>query len=359
MFIIPAALSVILSIAISTAAAQAQTPPPNEGDFVIRDFHFLSGETMPELRIHYRTLGKAVVDSNGRTTNAVLLLHGTGASGKQFMEPSFGDVLFGPGQRLDTNRYFVILPDGIGYGGSSKPSDGMRAHFPNFDYADMVAAQHQLVTDGLNVNHVRLVLGTSMGCMHTWMWGENYPDFMDALMPIACLPVPVAGRNHVFRQMTTDAIRRDPEWKDGDDTSEPSDALRAVRSIELIAASSPLDLQRKLPTPGAAEKDLEEFENSAVGGSDANDLLFQWSASQNYDPSALLGKITAPVMAVNSADDFINPPELGIAETEITKVHNGTFVLLPISDQTHGHVTYNYAAAWQQNLQRLLKSSQR
>jgi homoserine O-acetyltransferase len=360
MFIIPAALSVILSIAISTApAAHAQVAPPNEGDFVIRDFHFLSGETTPELRIHYRTLGKATLDSSGRTTNAVLLLHGTGASGKQFVERAFGDVLFGPGQLLDANRYFVILPDGIGHGGSSKPSDGMRAHFPKFDYADMVAAQYQLVTNGLNLNHLRLVLGTSMGCMHTWMWAENYPDFMDALMPIACLPVPIAGRNHVFRQMITDAIRRDPDWKDGDYIGEPSVALQAVRSIELIAGSSPLDLQRKLPTPGAAEKGLEEFEESVMGGSDANDLLFQWSASRDYDPSALLGKITARVTAINSADDFINPPELGIAETEITKVHNGTFVLLPISDQTHGHITYNYAAAWQQYLEALLKSSQR
>jgi homoserine O-acetyltransferase len=359
-FIIQVALGVILSIVISTTSAlQAQVPPPSDRDFVIRDFHFLSGETMPELRIHYRTLGKATVDSSGRTTNAVLLLHGTGASGAQFIERSSSDVLFGPVQLLDTNRYFIILPDGIGHGGSSKPSDGMRARFPQFDYADMVAAQYQLVTKGVNVNHLRLVLGTSMGCMHTWMWGENYPDLMDALMPIACLPVAVAGRNHVFRQMITDAIRQDPDWKHGDYTGEPRDALRAVRSIELIAGSSPLDLQRKFPTSDAAEKGLDEFDSSNMGGSDANDLLFQWSASQNYDPSALLGKITAPIMAVNSADDFINPPELGIAETEITNVKNGTFVLLPISDQTHGHITYNYAAAWQQHLQVLLKSSQR
>src|SRR6202030_37576 len=221
---------------------------PQEGDYVSRDFHFKSGETLPELRLHYMSLGKPERDAQGKVTNAVLILHGTGGSGRQFLTPQFTDVLFGPGQLLDTNRYFIILPDNIGHGKSSKPSDVMHARFPQYDYDDMVAAQRELLEKGLNVNHLRLILGTSMGCMHAWVWGETYPDFMDALMPLACLPVQVAGRNRLWRKMVIDAIRNDPDWEGGEYTTEPQQALRTAQDLLLIAVSAPLYMQKTYPT---------------------------------------------------------------------------------------------------------------
>jgi homoserine O-acetyltransferase len=336
----------------------ASVSTPREGDFTLHNFHFKSGQEMAELRMHYYTFGKPTKDANGRTTNAVLILHGTSGSGRQFLALQFAGVLFGPGQLLDVSRYFVILPDNIGHGKSSKPSDGLRAGFPQYDYDDMVKAQHDLLEKGLGVNHLHLVMGTSMGCMHSWVWGETYPDFMDALMPLACLPVQIAGRNRMWRQMVIEGIRRDPEWKNGDYTTQPRAALQISADFLLIAGSAPLVMQKNLPTRDAADKYLDDNLERVTAGLDANDFLFAVSASRNYDPSPDLDKITVPVMFINSADDFINPPELGIAEREIKKVKNGRFILLPISNQTHGHGTHTDAAVWQQYLKELMKEAQ-
>ena len=362
-FILLVCVSFAMCFLAARASAQqtaaAPTLTPQEGDFVLHNFHFKSGEVLPELRMHYYTFGKPAQDPNGRTTNAVLVLHGTGGSGRQFLSPLFANVLFGPGQLLDVNRYFVILPDNIGHGKSSKPSDGMRAHFPQYDYDDMVLAQHELLEKGLGVNHLRLVMGTSMGCMHSWVWGETYPDFMDAMMPLACLPVQIAGRNRVWRKMVVDGIRQDPEWRNGDYATEPPAALRIWADFLIIAGSAPLVMQKNLPTRDAADKYLGDTVKRITANIDANDVFYAVNASRNYDPSANLDKITAPVMFINSADDFINPPELGIAERGIKKVKNGRFVLLPISDKTHGHGTHTDAAVWQQYLRELLDQTQR
>ena len=341
------------------AGGQGAAPAPTEGDFVVKNFQFRSGESLPELRLHYTTLGKPARDAQGRTTNAVLILHGTGGTGQQFLQPIFSGELFGPGQLLDAARYYIILPDGIGHGKSSKPSDGLHAHFPQYDYDDMVAAHHRLTTEGLGVNHLRLVMGTSMGCMHSFVWGETYPDFMDAVMPLACLPVEIAGRNRVWRKMVMDAIRNDPEWKGGEYSSEPQQALRTALDLLLIAGSAPLYMQKTLPTRDAADKYLEDYFKARSAGLDANDLLYQVNASRNYNPSPQLEKITAPVMYINSADDFINPPELGIAEREGKKVKNGRFVLLAISEETRGHGTHTRAAVWKQYLEELLGKAAR
>lgn len=330
---------------------------PREADYVAHNFHFKSGETLAELGLHYLTLGKPERDGAGKVTNAVLILHGTGGSGHQFLSPQFADVLFGPGQLLDANRYFIILPDNIGHGKSSKPSDGMRAHFPQYDYDDMVAAQHELLEKGLGVSHLRLLMGTSMGCMHSWVWGETYPEFMDAMMPLACLPVQIAGRNRLWREMVIQGIRQDPEWKSGDYETEPRGALQISADFLVIAGSAPLLMQKNLPTREEADKYLDESMKRITPTLDANDLLYAVNASRNYDPSANLETIKAPVMFVNSADDFINPPELGIAEREIKRVPHGKFVLIPTSDQTHGHGTHTWAAIWQQYLKELLDQS--
>jgi homoserine O-acetyltransferase/O-succinyltransferase len=342
--------------AAATVSAQAEAPskyPVTEGDYVAHDFKFKSGEQLAELRLHYRTLGKLARDAQGRSTNAVLILHGTGGSGQQFLQPQFAGELFGPGQLLDINRYFVILPDGIGHGKSSKPRDGMHAHFPAYDYDDMVAAQHLLVSEGLGIQHLRLIMGTSMGCMHSFVWGETYSDFADALMPMACLPVQIAGRNRVWRKMLMDAIHKDPAWNGGEYKKEPAEGLRTAEDILVIAGSAPLVMQRTLPTRDAADKYVDDAEKRA-STLDANDLLYQVNASRNYDPSPQLEKITAAVMWINSADDFINPPELGIAEKESKRLKNGTFMLVPIGEQTHGHGTHTWAVVWQSYLRQLL-----
>jgi homoserine O-acetyltransferase len=345
--------------ATTTVSAQAEPPskyPTTEGDYVAHDFKFKSGEQISELRLHYRTLGKLTRDAQGRPANAVLILHGTGGSGQQFLQPQFAGALFSPGQLLDIDRYFIILPDGIGHGKSSKPSDGMHAHFPAYDYDDMVAAQHLLVAEGLGIPHLRLIMGTSMGCMHSFVWGETYPNFADALMPMACLPVQIAGRNRVWRKLLMDAIRKDPAWSGGEYKEEPVEGLRTAEDILVIAGSAPLVMQRTLPTRDAADKYVDDSEKRA-SALDANDLLYQVNASRNYDPSPQLEKIAAAVMWINSADDFINPPELAIAEKESKRLKNGTFVLLPISEQTHGHGTHTWAVAWEQYLMQLLEKT--
>jgi len=339
------------------AAGQQAAPPTHEGDFVVKNFQFRSGESLAELRLHYTTLGKPARDAQGRVSNAVLILHGTGGTGHQFLSPVFAGELFGPGQLLDAARYYIVLPDGIGHGKSSKPSDGLHARFPQYDYDDMVAAQHRLLTEGLGVNHLRLVMGTSMGCMHSFVWGETFPGFMDALMPLACLPIQIAGRNRIWRKMVMDAIRNDPEWRGGEYSAEPQQALRTALDLLLIAGSAPLYMQKTYPTRDAADKALDDYFKARSAPPDANDLLYAVNASRNYDPSPQLQEITAPVMYINSADDFINPPELGIAEREIKKVKDGRFVLVPISEETRGHGTHTRAAVWKVYLDELLKKS--
>jgi homoserine O-acetyltransferase len=362
-FLMYAILAIAVISAPSHAQQNSQSFPTLEGNFLIHNFHFRSGEALPEIRMHYTTLGKPLRDAHGRTTNAVLILHGTTGSGHQFLTPSFAEVLFGPGQLLDFQRYYIILPDNLGHGESSKPSDGMHAHFPEYDYADMVAAQHNLVVEGLGVNHLRLVLGTSMGCMHSWMWGEMFPDEMDALMPLACLPVQIAGRNRMWRKLLMDAIREDPEWKGGDYISEPQAGLRAAMNLMLIAGSAPIAMQKTAPTRDAADQSVKRsregnLKKIQTGEIDANNFWYAFNASRNYDPSPDLEKIKVPVMFVNSGDDFINPPELGIAEREIQRVKKGKFVLIPASEQTHGHGTHTAAVFWQQYLKELLAESQ-
>jgi homoserine O-acetyltransferase/O-succinyltransferase len=351
-----AMLIAILSLAQPSLGQQALSGS-TEGDFVVHDFKFHSGESLPELRLHYTTLGKPARDAQGRVTNAVLILHGTGGTGHQFYAPQFAGELFGPGQLLDTTRYFIVLPDGIGHGKSSKPSDGLHAHFPQYDYDDMVAAHYRLLSEGLGVNHLRLVMGTSMGCMHSFVWGETYPDFMDALMPLACQPVQIAGRNRLWRKMVMDAIRNDPDWKGGDYTAEPQQSLRTALDFLIIAGSAPLLMQKNLPTRDAADKFLDQYFKDHLAELDANDLLYQVNASRNYEPSPQLEKIKAPVMYINSADDFINPPELLMGQTEIKRVKNAKFVLIPISEQTRGHGTHTSAAVWKQYLAELLEKS--
>jgi homoserine O-acetyltransferase len=346
-----------------TAAATPVAPitplaqQAHEGDFVLRDFHFASGESLAELRLHYTTLGTPQRDAQGRITNAVMILHGTGGDGHQFFRPQFADVLFGAGGLLDTAHYYIILPDGIGHGHSSKPSDGAHARFPHYAYADMVEAQYQLVTRDLGVERLRLLMGTSMGCMHAFMWGELHPDHVDALMPLACLPVQIAGRNRMWRRLVIDAITADPAWQNGDYQHEPATGLRSAAAILLIAGTAPAQLQRQYPTRDAADRHADEALAATLDGLDANDLLYQVSASRDYDPQARLNEIRAPLMWVNSADDFINPPELGIAEREITRIPHGRFVLLPVGENTHGHGTHTWAVAWQDYLRELLARS--
>jgi homoserine O-acetyltransferase len=333
------------------------TPEPSgrsEGDYVAENFQFTSGETLPELRLHYTTLGVPHRNAQGHVDNAVLIIHGTGGSSRSLLVDKFAGVLFGKGQPLDASRYYLVLVDALGHGKSSKPSDGLHSRFPQYGYEDMVNAQYALVTQGLQLDHLRLVMGTSMGCMHTWMWGENHPEFVDALMPLACLPVQIAGRNRVWRDLVIGAIRSDPQWQDGEYRSEPLDGLRSAAGMLLIAGSAPIQMQLALPTRDAADEFVKKYMERELAALDANDLLYQVSASRDYDPSPGLEKIRASVMWVNSADDFINPPELGIAEREIKRVRNGRYVLLPASDQTHGHGTHTYAALWQQYLVQLL-----
>ena len=288
--------------------------------------------------------------------NAVLVLHGTTGSGQQFTSTDFAGVLFGPGELLDAEHYFIILPDAIGSGHSTKPSDGLRARFPHFDYDDMVEAQHRLLTEGLKVNHLRLLMGTSMGCMHSWIWLESYPDFADAAMPLACLPVQIAGRNRMMRKMVMDSICDDPEWMDGNYKQQPA-GLRSALNIFLILTSSPLQMQKTYPTRDQADAYLDQFLKARIATMDANDTLHAFDASRDYDPSSKLDQIKVPVMFVNSADDLINPPELGIAEEQIKKVKKGRFVLLPITDQTRGHGTHSLPAVWKQYLAELLAES--
>jgi len=340
------------------SVAAAQYPAPDQRDFILKNFKFRSGEILPELRIHYRTLGKPDRDPAGVVRNAVLIMHGTGGTGAQFIRSEFAGVLFGPSALLDVSRYFIILPDDIGHGQSSKPSDGLRAMFPRYGYLDMVEAEYRLVTEGLGVNHLRLVMGTSMGGMHTWLWGEQYPEFMDALMPLASLPTQISGRNRVWRRTIIDAIRNDPAWLGGNYSSQPP-SLRTAQEMLYLMASNPVVRQRELPTLALTDSRLDEAMTSVLKTADANDVLYQIGASHDYDPGPALEKIRVPLLAINSADDLINPPELGILEREIKRVARGRAVIIPFSPDTRGHGTHSIATVWKTYLEELLDLSAR
>jgi homoserine O-acetyltransferase len=352
-------LALSLSILAASFASAADYPTPTEGDFTIRNFKFASGESLPELRLHYRTLGKPEKDAQGKTMNAVLIMHGTTGSGAQFVpRPEFANELFGKDQPLDATKFFIILPDGIGHGKSSKPSDGLHAKFPRYGYLDMIEADYRLLTEGLGVNHARLVMGTSMGGMHTWLWGESHPDFMDALMPLASLPTQISGRNRAWRRTVIDAIRNDPAWNGGEYKAQPP-SLRVAAEMLWFMSSNPVLRQKDAPTLAKADEVLDKFVNDYVKTSDANDVLYALEASHDYDPGPNLEKIRAPLLAINSADDLINPPELGILEREIKRVPRGRAIVIPLSDKTRGHGSHTIAALWKDDLVKLLQETER
>ncbi len=352
-------MGVSLSAALLVArAVAANYPSPAEGDFLIRDFRFASGESLPELRVHYRTLGTPRADARGVVRNAVLILHGTGGSGASLMRAEFAGELFAPGQPLDAARFFIVLPDGIGHGKSSKPSDGLHARFPRYGYQDMVEAEFRLLTQGLHVNHARLVMGTSMGGMHTWLWGERHPQFMDTLMPLASLPTQVSGRNRVWRRLVIDAIRNDPAWQGGEYRTQPPSLRTAIEMIWLVG-SNPVLRQQEAPTRAQADQVIDSYVNDHLHTEDANDILYAVEASHDYDPGPGLERIEAPLLAINSADDLINPPELQILEREINRVPHGRAILIPFSERTHGHGSHTYAVLWKRDLEELLKSPER
>jgi homoserine O-acetyltransferase/O-succinyltransferase len=348
----------LLGALLLTAQGVAAAYPAFEGDYIIHDFTFASGESLPELRVHYRTFGAPRTDAHGVVRNAVLIMHGTGGSGGQFMGPTFAGQLFGPEQPLDARRYFIVLPDGIGHGKSSKPSDGLHARFPHYGYSDMVQADYLLLTQGLKVNHARLVMGTSMGGMHTWVWGEQHPDFMDALMPLASLPTQISGRNRVWRRAVIDAIRNDPAWQGGEYQHEPP-SLRTALQMLWLMSSNPVLRQAEAPTLARADQAIDAYLEENLPTHDANDLLYALEASHDYDPGPALEKIEAPLLAVNSADDLINPPELGILEREIGRVPHGRAIVIPYSGRTRGHGSHTVAALWKEDLVELLKSPER
>jgi homoserine O-acetyltransferase len=347
--------TLLLLAAVSRLSA-ADYPPPTEGDYTIHNFKFTSGETLPELKIHYRTLGKIDKGAQGKVANAVLIMHGTTGSGAQFIRPEFAGELFGKDQPLDATKFFIVMPDGIGHGKSSKPSDGMHAKFPHYGYIDMVEAQYRLLTDGLGVNHARLVMGTSMGGMHTWLWGETHPEFMDALMPLASLPTQISGRNRGWRRMIIDAIRNDPAWNGGEYKTQPP-SLRTAAEMLWFMSSNPVLRQKEAPTLTKTDEALDKFVDQIDKADDANDVLYALEASHDYDPGPNLEKIRASLLAINSADDLINPPELGILEREVKRVPRGRAVVIPLSDKTRGHGSHTIAALWKNYLSILLKEA--
>jgi homoserine O-acetyltransferase len=349
---------------LAALAAQSAAPPKSwptrEADVVLKDFRFRDGESLGELRIHYTTLGQPHRNAKGEIDNAVMVLHGTGGDGKQFLRPQFADELYGPGQPLDIRRYWIILPDNIGHGKSSKPSDGLRMKFPKYDYDDMVEAQHRMLTEGLGIRRMRLIMGTSMGCMHSFVWGETYPDFARALMPLACEPIEIAGLNRMWRQMVIDGIKKDPAWNGGNYTNEPEQGLRTAESILFIAGGAPLNLQKNYPTREAAKAYVEQRVESGVAELDANDMIYQFDSSRNYNPWPKLQKITAPLTWVNSADDFINPRNLDVPEQALKRMKKSArFRLIPESADTHGHGTHTWAMFWKKDLSELLARSEK
>ena len=348
----------ILMLALLCAApAMAQTnwaARLTEGDVTLRDFRFRSGEKLPDLRIHYATLGTPRRDAGGHIVNAVMVLHGTGGSGRQFLQPQFADELYGPGQPLDLARFYVILPDGNGHGRSSKPSDGLRMRFPAYDYADMVEAQRRLLVERLGVQKLRLLMGTSMGCMHIFVWAESHPDFARAAMPLACLPVEIAGHNRMWRRAAVEGIRSDPAWAGGNYRTQPLQGLRTAVSVWQIAGMAPLYLQRANPSRASADTYIVERIDRDIGTRDANDLIYQLEASRTYNPLPNLERIRTPMIWVNSADDFINPPDYGIAEAAAERMPSVRYVLIQASAETRGHGTHTWARFWKRELIDLL-----
>ena len=353
-----------LALSYTPALAQPMEPMPfdesvaQEGDHVIEDFTFESGETLPELNMHYRTLGTPRTNAAGEIDNAVMILHGTGGTGAQFLGERFADYLYGPGQPLDTSRYFIILPDNIGHGGSSKPSDGLRMDFPEYTYNDMVEAQRRMLVDGLGVNNLRLVFGTSMGCMHIFLWAEQHPDFSEAMMPMACQPVEIAGRNRMWRYASIEAIKADPAWNGGNYQEQPVLGLRTASSLAQIAGTPPWYAQANFSTREAAEEYWDERIAADIASRDANDFIYQFDSSRFYNPEPDLEKITVPMTWINSADDFINPPELAIAEALLDRMPTVRYILIPASAETRGHSTHTYASFWRDELQDLLERTE-
>jgi homoserine O-acetyltransferase/O-succinyltransferase len=345
------ALTLAGSATTGALAQAAAYPAPKEGDFVARDFRFHGGEVFPELKLHYTTIGEP-------TGEPVLILHGTAGSGASLLNPGFAGELFGPGQPLDARKYFIILPDALGAGKSSKPSDGLRAAYPRYNYDDMVAAQYRLVTEGLGIKHLRLVLGNSMGGMHTWLWGTTYPGFMDALVPMAAQPSEMAGRNWMLRRLLTQAIRSDPQWNGGNYTNQPG-AMKYANIVYGIATNGGSQAYHKLaPSRAAADKFIDE-RLAAPLNADANDFLYQWESSGDYNPGAGLDRISAALLAINSADDERNPPELGIMERELKRIKGARLYLIAASADTRGHGTTGMAKFWKAQLQDLLSSAPR
>jgi homoserine O-acetyltransferase/O-succinyltransferase len=344
------------AVILESLPGNAQMNPTGlESDFIIKDFKFESGESLSQLKIHYTTLGKLVKDRSGNAVNAVLIMHGTRGGGYQFFFEQFASNLYNGGQILDTTKYFIILPDAIGHAKSSKPSDGLRMKFPKYTYNDMVTANFRLLTEHLGVNHLRLVMGTSMGGMQTWVWGYTYPDFMDALMPLASLPVEIAGRNRMVRKLAMDMIKMDPDWKEGDYITQPKLGIRGALSTMFFWGSSPIQRQKTAPTRVMADSLADVLIKRTSDNTDANDFIYQFDASRYYNPSPHLSKIKAPLFAVNSADDAVNPPELQIMEREIVKVKKGKYILLPITEATTGHGTHTDAKIWGVYLKELLE----
>jgi homoserine O-acetyltransferase len=347
----------LASLAVLTAISSpafGQSPAPVEADAVFLDYVFSTGERLPEVKIHYTTLGTPKRDARGDISNAVMILHGTGGTGHQFFQPQFAGELFGPGQVLDTSKYFIILPDNVGHGKSSKPSDGMRMAFPKYDYSDMIATQHALVTKTLGIKKLKLILGTSMGCMHAFMWGSRYPKAVEKLAPFACLPVEIAGQNRMWRKLSMDAIKAEPTWNAGNYTAPPMSGLRTAATLSLIAGANPLALQAQYPTRQAAEAFTDEAFARVVTRNDANDIIYQLDSSRNYNPWPSLEAIKAPTLWINSADDFINPANYGITELAVKRLPKTKFILIPASPETKGHGTHSWAKFWKDELAALL-----
>ena len=354
--------SVVLALALQASSVAAPIEPPShwparEADFIAHNVRFATGETLGEVRIHYATLGAAHRNAHGDIDNAVMLLHGTGGTGRQFLQPQFADQLFGRGQPLDIQHFWVIMPDNIGHGRSSKPSDGMRMHFPRYDYDDMVALQHRLILEALHVRRLRLILGTSMGCMHAFVWGETYPNDVAALMPLACEPVQIAGLNRMWRQMVIDGIENDPAWNHGDYSAQPQQGLRTAASVLVIAGAAPLNYQAQYGARDAAIAEARRRVALSMSLIDANDAIYQFDSSRNYNPWPNLERITAPMMWVNSADDFINPRNFDYPQRAVARMPNARFRLIAETADTHGHGTHTWAVNWKQDLIELLARS--
>ncbi len=354
---IQAMLCIVVTAVVLSAvpAAALDYPAPVEGSFLIESFTFDDG-SMLDLRQHYRTLGSPRRGPDGKVSNAVLVMHGTTGQGGGFLSDNFAGVLFGEGQLLDASEYFIILPDAIGHGQSSRPSDGLRAEFPRYTLEDMVRAQYELLTEHLQVDHLRLVTGTSMGGMMSWIWGYSYPDFMDALLPLASLPVEIAGRNRMTRKMMIDAVKDDPEWHGGNYEEQPPGLKEAMYAL-LFMVSSPLQYQLAAPTREAAEAMMDEVVERYRSSIDANDLIYAFDATRFYNPALHLDKITAPLVAINSADDQVNPPELGILEKETARIPGARAVVLPITTMTRAHGTHSQPTIWGPYLAQLLAAT--